>query len=159
VDLTGTYIFDAPRQAVWDALMDPQVIAAILPGCEKMEETGPNNYRAHIKIKVGPVQGNFEATVALSNIQPPHDYHLSVSGKGTPGFVTGEGDLTLEEQDAGKTLLTYKGKATVGGKLAGVGQRLLDSSAKFIVNQGLNALEKEIKVRIVSGGGGGAGVG
>lgn len=153
VDLEGTYTFDAPRDAVWSALMDPQVIAAILPGCRKMEETGQNEYRAVIQIKVGPVQGNFEGTVKLSDIQEPQAYHIAVTGKGAPGFVTGEGDLGLAEQDQ-KTVMNYKGKATVGGKLAGVGQRVLDSSAKFIINQGLGQLEKQIKLRMESGGAG-----
>lgn len=146
VDLEGTYTFDAPRDAVWSALMDPQVIAAILPGCQKMEEIEPNAYRALIQIKVGPVQGNFEGTVKLSDIQEPQAYRIAVTGKGAPGFVTGDGDLSLEAQDA-KTVMSYKGKATVGGKLAGVGQRVLESSAKFIINQGLGQLEKQIKQR------------
>jgi uncharacterized protein len=161
VDLKGIHTFDAPSSAVWDALMDPQVIAEILPGCEKMEEVEPNSYKAHIKIKVGPVQGNFEGTVKLSDINPPDSYHIAISGKGAPGFVTGEGDLKLNEQGT-KTLLTYTGKASVGGKLAGVGQRMIESSANFIVGQGLIALEKKIKQRMEAGGasgGGGAGFG
>src|SRR5687768_2713469 len=156
VDLQGTYTFDAPREAVWSALMDPQVIASILPGCQKMEETEPNAYRAIIQIKVGPVQGNFEGTVKLSDIQAPEAYHLAVSGKGAPGFVTGDGNLSLAEQE-NKTVMTYKGKASVGGKLAGVGQRVLESSAKFIINQGLGQLEKQIKQRSESKGGTGVG--
>jgi uncharacterized protein len=158
VDLQGTHTFDAPRSAVWDALMDPQVIADILPGCEKMEEVDTNSYRALIKIKVGPVQGNFEGTVKLSDINPSDGYHIAISGKGAPGFVTGEGDLKLDEQ-GNKTLMTYTGKASVGGKLAGVGQRMIESSANFIVGQGLTALEKKIKQRIEAGGGGGASFG
>lgn len=154
VDLEGTYTFNAPRALVWEALMDPQVIADILPGCESMEEVEPNSYRALIKIKVGPVQGNFEGTVKLSSIQEPDSYHMDVSGRGAPGFVNGEGDLRLEPQ-GNDTLLNYKGTASVGGKLAGVGQRLLESSAKFIVQQGLDALNKQIQNRIEKGGGGG----
>jgi carbon monoxide dehydrogenase subunit G len=158
VDLEGTYTFNAPRDLVWEALMDPQVIADILPGCETMEEVEPNSYRAVIKIKVGPVQGNFEGTVRLSNIQELGSYHMDVSGRGAPGFVTGAGDLRLEPQ-GNDTLMTYKGTASVGGKLAGVGQRLLDSSAKFIVQQGLDALNKQIQIRAAAKGGGGGGVG
>ncbi len=158
VELQGTYTFNAPHQAVWEVLMNPQVMADILPGCEKLEVVGPDSYRAVMKIKVGPVQGQFEGTVALSNIQAPDGYHIAVSGKGAPGFVNGEGDLRLEPQED-KTLLSYQGTASVGGRLAGVGQRVLDSSAKFVINQGLTALDQQIQQRISSGGGGGAGFG
>lgn len=162
IELSGTYTFNAPRDAVWDALMDPQVMAGALPGCESLEMIGPNDYRAAIKIKIGPVQGKFEGTVTLSELEPPHRYHLTLSGKGAPGFVKGEGDLVLDEQTDDQTLLTYQGQASVGGKLASVGQRLLDSSAKFIMQQGLSALDKQVHAHIAAkrgGGGGGAGFG
>jgi hypothetical protein len=146
VKLEGTYTFDAPREVVWQALLDPEILAKAMPGGEKLEQTGDNEYKAKLKIKVGPVQGQFEGTVALSDINAPHSYRMHVDGKGAPGFMKGEGEVHLEEQN-GSTLMHYSGEAQVGGRIASVGQRLLDSSAKALTRQSLEALHQQIKAR------------
>ena len=144
--LEGTYTFDAPREVVWQALLDPEILAKAMPGGEKLEQTGDNEYKARLKIKVGPVQGQFEGTVALSDIHAPHSYRMHVDGKGAPGFMKGEGEVHLEEQN-GSTLMHYSGEAQIGGRIASVGQRLLDSSAKALTRQSLDALHQQIKAR------------
>lgn len=149
VRLEGTYTFDAPRDVVWQVLMDPQAIAQALPGTQTLEQIGENAYRGVMNVRVGPVQGRFEGTVRLTNITPLEGYHLEVEGKGPQGFVTGRGTLRLEEQD-GKTVLHYAGEAQVGGRIAAVGQRLIESTARSIVRQGLEALNRQVQARVAA---------
>jgi len=145
--LEGTYTFEAPQQVVWDALMDPDVLARVMPGCEKLEKIGENDYESVLKIKVGPVQGTFTGNVTLSELNAPHSYHMSVKGKGAPGHMTGEGEVRLEHKD-GVTIMHYGGEAKIGGRLAGVGQRLMESSAKSLTHQGLEGLNHQIQARM-----------
>lgn len=144
--LEGTYTFAAPRQAVWDALMDPTVLAGALPGGEEFVRVGDNDYQAAMNVKVGPVQGRFVGKITLSDITPLAQYTLKVDGQGAPGYVAGEGQLLLEETDGG-TLLRYAGDVQVGGRIAGVGQRLIESTARSMTRQGLTALDQTIQAR------------
>ena len=128
VKLQGQHTFDVPRAQVWQALLDPEVLARTLPGCEKLERTGEHQFAGALNLKVGPVQGLFDGTVALSDVQPPESYRIQLKGQGAPGFVEGDGTIRLEEAPGG-TVLHYEVDAQVGGRIAGVGQRLLDSSA------------------------------
>lgn len=145
--LEGTYTFDAPRETVWQALLDPEVLARTMPGCEKLEQIGENEYKGALKIRVGPVQGQFEGIVNLSNINAPESYRMQVDGKGAPGFMKGVGEVRLEDQGEA-TLMHYAGEAQVGGRIASVGQRLLDSSAKALTRQSLDGLHEQIKARV-----------
>lgn len=145
--IEGSYTFNASREVVWEALVDANVLARALPGGERLEQVGEHEYRGVMNIRVGPVQGRFEGTVTLSEVNPPESYHLRVRGRGAPGFVNGEGDLRLEERD-GKTVLHYSGEAQLGGRIANVGQRLLDSTAKSLTRQGLEALDQQIQARL-----------
>ena len=126
--LEGTYVFDAPLEAVWETLMDPNALSKALPGGEKLEQIGDNQYEATLNVRVGPVQGKFDGEIELSDIVEHKSYHMSVQGQGTAGFVNGEGDVSLDETADGVEM-TYSGDAQVGGKIAGVGQRLVESSA------------------------------
>jgi carbon monoxide dehydrogenase subunit G len=146
--LEGTHQFAAPREAVWDALMDPTVLAGALPGGEQLERVGDNEYRAVMNVKVGPVQGRFEGKIELSGIVAPERYTMKVDGQGAPGFVAGEGQLELVEVEDGGTLLRYGGDVSVGGRIAGVGQRLVESTAKSVTRQGLTALDQMIQARL-----------
>ncbi len=148
VTLEGTYSFDAPQDVVWAAVQDPHVLSQVLPGCERLEQVGENEYEGEINIRIGPVQGNFAGTVRLSDIQPPNSYKLELEGQGRPGYVKGAGDLRLESRDNGKTILSYTGEAQLSGRIASVGQRLMDSSARSITRQGLDSLDKQIQARL-----------
>jgi len=150
MDLTGTYTFDAPKNEVWQALMDPEVLAKVMPGCEKLEEIGENQYEAALKIKVGPVQGKFSGNIELLEINEPDSYRMKVDGKGPTGFMKGDGQVKLEAQ-GNSTLMHYSGTAQVGGRIASVGQRLLDSSAKAITKQSLDGLHQQILARVQVG--------
>jgi hypothetical protein len=147
VKLEGTYTFEAPREAVWPALLDPDVLAKVMPGCEKLDQIGENEYKGILKIRVGPVQGQFEGVVTLADISAPESYRMRVDGKGAPGFMKGEGQVHLEDQGE-STLMHYSGEAQVGGRIASVGQRLLDSSARALTKQSLEGLHEQIKARM-----------
>lgn len=148
VTLEGTYSFDAPQDVVWEAVQDPHVLSQVLPGCERLEQVGENEYEGEINIRIGPVQGNFAGTVRLSDIQPPNSYTLELEGQGRPGYVKGAGSLRLESGGDGKTTLSYAGEAQLSGRIASVGQRLMDSSARSITRQGLESLDKQIQARL-----------
>lgn len=142
--LKGDHVLDAPRDLVWRALLDPEVLRKTLPGCEDLKEVGENQYAGRLKMKVGPVQGVFEGGVQLSDLDPPNGYDLTIEGKGPPGFMNGSGTLKLED-DPGGTKLFYEIDAQVGGRIASIGQRLVESSAKVITKQGLKGLDKQIQ--------------
>ena len=145
MQLQGSHTFQAPKQVVWDALMDPTILATALPGGEALEKTGENEYKAAMKVRVGPVQGKFDGGIELTDINELESYKMKVNGQGTPGFVNGEGNVRLEETDGG-TIMHYSGDVQVGGKIAGVGQRLIDSTAKSMIRQGLTALDAQIQI-------------
>jgi carbon monoxide dehydrogenase subunit G len=143
--IQGDHTFDAPREQVWRALLDPAVLARTLPGCERLERTGENEFRGALNVQVGPVKGQFQGTLQLSDLIPLEGYHMKLEGSGPAGFMNGTGDLRLADAPAGGTLLRYDLDAQVGGKLAGVGQRLIESSARSITKQGLEGLARELR--------------
>ena len=145
--IQGEHRFAAPRQEVWEALLDPEVLARTVPGSQGLERTGDNAFQGELKIKVGPVQGVFQGKVTLDDLKPPASYTLKLDGRGAPGFVNGTGGIVLEDDPDGGTLLRYDVVAQVGGRIAGVGQRLLDSSAKVITRQALEALDAQVQAR------------
>lgn len=144
--VSGEYLFDGPRQLVWETLLDPEVLAGVLPGCEKLELVGDNEYEGALNIKIGPVQGQFMGKVKLLNLRAPESYTMEVDGRGAPGFVKATGNLDLEPADDG-TQVSYEGDAQVGGRLASVGQRLVESSAKAIIKQSLDGLNAAVRAR------------
>lgn len=145
----GSYTFAAPRDVVWPMLLDPEVLANVMPGCEELKEVGENQYVGVLKIKVGPVQGKFNGEVTLTDIAAPDSYNMVVDGKGPAGFVKGDGGLRLEEE-GGTTIMHYSGDAQVGGRIASVGQRLLDTSAKAIIRQSLDGLNQQVEARMAA---------
>lgn len=144
--ISGSHSLSFPRTAVWAALMDPDVLSRTLPGCEKLEKVGDGVFAGTLNVHIGPVRGQFQGTVELSERIPPERYHMKLAGEGPSGFMNGEGDIRLDEEDAG-TVLRYDLEAQVGGRIAGVGQRLLDSSARVITRQGLEGLERQLAAR------------
>ena len=136
MDMTGEHRIPAPRQAVWEALNDPQVLKACIPGCEALDENeAGDGFDATVKAKVGPVKATFSGSVKLENVNAPESYTISGEGKGgAAGFAKGSADVMLEE-DGDETILKYTVKAQVGGKLAQLGSRLIDSTAKKYANE------------------------
>ena len=141
MDLKATYTFDAPPQTVWDLLIDPGVVAACLPGCESMESIGDDEYRAVLTMGVAAVSGRYEGTVRMADKQPPSSYRLIVDGRGRPGFVNGEASVSLVG-DNGRTQVIVEGRAQVGGLVARVGQRLLGSVSKMMMDRFFACLQQ-----------------
>jgi uncharacterized protein len=147
VKIAGSYTIDAPREAVWSALNDIEVLARTIPGCQRLEQIGENTFETTLKVGLQAVKGVYQGKVELGDVQPPHHYTVAVDGKGSNGFLKGRGAIDLEEQPDGKTTLRYGGDANIGGALATVGQRLIDGAAKTLISQSLKALEAQIKQR------------
>ncbi|MCW4115156.1 carbon monoxide dehydrogenase subunit G [Aurantimonas sp. MSK8Z-1] len=135
MDLKGEYRLAAPRQAVWEALNDPQVLRACIPGCTELERIDATHMTATVVTKIGPVKATFAGEVRLENIQPPERYTITGEGKGgIAGFAKGGADVHLAEDGEG-TVLSYDVKAQVGGKIAQLGSRLVDSTARKLAEQ------------------------
>jgi hypothetical protein len=135
MQLTGEYRIPLPREAVWRALNDPEVLKASIPGCESLVAEGANGYAATVIAKVGPVKARFQGAVTLSELDPPNGYTISGEGKGgAAGFAKGGAKVRLEA-DGGATLLRYEVDANVGGKLAQIGSRLIEGAARKLSDE------------------------
>ena len=130
MDMSGEYLIPAPREAVWRALNDTDILRQCIPGCDEIEKISETSFSAKVTAKVGPVKAKFAGKVELSDIDPPNGYTISGEGSGgAAGFAKGGAKVALEEADEG-TRLSYTVDAMVGGKLAQIGSRLIDSTSK-----------------------------
>lgn len=141
--INGKHTLNAPREKVWAFLMDPEAVAKVMPGCEKLEVVAPDTYQATLKLGIAAVKGTYRGSVRLLDQVPPTHYRMLLDGSGTPGFVKGEATIDLEAQD-GQTVLSYDTDTQVGGLIANVGQRMIGGVAKLIINQSLKKLEEEL---------------
>jgi carbon monoxide dehydrogenase subunit G len=148
MDISGSETILAPIDAVWRTLNDPEVLKPCIPGCEGLEWTSETDLKATIVIRIWAFKARFEGTIRLSNLNPPHSYTISGEGKGgLAGFAKGSADVTLTEEGPNTTVLSYVIKADVGGKIAQLGGRLVDSAvqklgAQFFGSLGQKAAEK-----------------
>jgi carbon monoxide dehydrogenase subunit G len=135
MDLTGEYRIAASRERVWAALNDPETLKASIPGCSALQAVGDDSFTATVTAKVGPVKAKFQGQVTLSDMDPPNGYTIQGEGKGgAAGFAKGGAKVTLLEDGEG-TLLRYEVNANVGGKLAQIGSRLIDGTAKKLAGE------------------------
>jgi carbon monoxide dehydrogenase subunit G len=146
VKISGSHTIDAPQEQVWAALNDMEVLARIVPGCERLEQTGENEFEGTVKIGIQAIKGTYSGRIRLEDIQPPHHYKLVASGRSANGVVDAAGTVDLSEED-GKTVLKYSGNAQIGGMLASVGQRLIEGASKQMINQSVKALIEQITQR------------
>ena len=146
MELTGEHRFDVPREKVWQFMLDPEVLKASLPGCEKLEVVGEDEYIATMKIGISFIRGTFTGKVKITDKVEPSSYKMAVEGTGPQGQISGVGDLELIEDGDG-TIVRYKGDANVRGSLARVGARMIQPAAKTIVGQFFDKLEKEAATR------------
>jgi len=140
MELVGEHTFQAPRQQVWDFLLDPDVLRQCLPGCEKLEQIGDDEYAATMKIGIAMIKGTFNGRVKITDKVEPESYTMEVEGSGPQGQVSGVGKLTLVE-DGGATTVQYTGDANVRGTIARVGARMVQPAARQIVGQFFGCLE------------------
>lgn len=140
--IEGSHTLPATRPRVYQLLVDPAALAKTLPGCEKLEPTGPGTFQVKMKLGLAALSGSYQGTVKLSEQRPPERLRLTLSSRGPWGFADGDGTLTLEEK-GGETLVRYAGEVKVGGVVASVGQRLLDGAARLVIGQFFKNLEKE----------------
>ncbi|MBY3037409.1 carbon monoxide dehydrogenase subunit G [Rhizobium laguerreae] len=130
MDFTGEERIAAPRDVVWAALNDPEIMRGCIPGCQSIERLSPSAFEATIKVKFSLLSATFHGLLTLSNVDAPKSYTLSAEGKGgLAGFARGSADVVLEERGA-ETILHYRSKAELGGGLANLGARLLDSTSQ-----------------------------
>ncbi|THK37440.1 carbon monoxide dehydrogenase [Ensifer sp. MPMI2T] len=135
MEMTGEERIAARRDAVWQCLNDPEILKRCIPGCQSLEMKSPTELTAVVKVKIGPVSATFNGSVVLSNLNPPQSYTISGEGKGgIAGFAKGGADVTIAEE-GDDTVLRYDVKAEVGGKIAQLGSRLIDSTAKKLAQQ------------------------
>ena len=135
MDMSGEERIAAKREVVWAALNNPEILKACIPGCQSLEMSSPTEMSATVKIKIGPVSATFSGDVTLSDLNPPEGYKISGEGKGgIAGFAKGGAEVKLT-QDGDETILAYTVDAQIGGKLAQLGSRLIDSSAKKLAGQ------------------------
>ena len=153
MDMTGEERIAAKREAVWAALNDVNVLTQCIPGCESLEKTSDTDMVAKVRLQIGPVRATFNGKVKLSDLEPPSRYRISGEGQGgVAGYAKGGAVVHLIEDGAG-TLLKYEAKADVGGKLAQLGGRLIDSTARKLAGEFFQKFGE-----IVGGGGGNAAV-
>ncbi len=147
MEMTGEHRIAAPRSVVWEGLNDPEVLRRSIPGCDTLEKTSPTEMTATVTAKVGPVKASFGGQVTLSNLNPPESYTISGEGKGgAAGFAKGGADVKLVEDGDG-TVLHYAVKANIGGKLAQLGARLIDGTAKKMADDFFTRFAAEMEQR------------
>ncbi len=148
MDMTGERRIPAPRSVVWDALNDTDVLKASIPGCESLEKTGDNEMKATASVKVGPISAKFNGKVQLSDIDPPNGYRISGEGQGgVAGFAKGGASVALTDDGDGTTL-AYTVNAQVGGKLAQLGGRLIDATAKQMADAFFDRFSQQVVAKI-----------
>ena len=139
----GTYTVPRPPDRVFTALTDPAVLQQAIPGCEKLERTGDDEYNAHLKIGIAAVKGSYVGKVRLSDINPPDRFTLHLEGKGAPGFVKGTARIELKPE-AGNTQLHYNADVQVGGLIAAVGSRMIEAAAKKLAGDFFQAFSEAL---------------
>ncbi len=145
MDMTGERRIPAPRKMVWDSLNDPEVLKTCIPGCEKLEATSPTDMQAVAAVRIGPIATRFNGKVHLSDIDEPNGYTISGEGQGgVAGFAKGGAKVRLADEDAVTTLLHYEVQAQVGGKIAQLGARLIDSTAKSMADNFFDRFTQEL---------------
>ena len=132
--LNGSYQIAAPPETVWGAITDPDSLKGCIPGCQRLEDVGDGNYEATISASLGPVRGNFSAKVSIRDWNPYQSYTMVVSASGTPGFINGEAFITLTEY-GDVTTVSVDGDGQAGGLLARVGQRMMESVSRNMMDR------------------------
>ena len=144
--MTGTERIEAPIGTVWLALNDAEILRQAIPGCETLDKSSDTEMAATVVLRIGPIKARFEGAVELTNLNPPHSYTIQGEGKGgIAGFAKGGADVSLAEDGPDATILSYTVKADVGGKIAQLGGRLIDSTARKLATQFFNNFGEKLR--------------
>jgi carbon monoxide dehydrogenase subunit G len=153
MELQGERLIPASVDTTWASLNDPEVLKACIAGCESLERTGEDTMTAVVALKVGPVSARFKGKLAMTNVTPPSGYTINFDGQGgVAGFGKGSADVALTAQGATQTLLKYTARATVGGKMAQVGSRLIDATAGKVTDDFFKAFEAHLQAAAAPAG-------
>jgi carbon monoxide dehydrogenase subunit G len=150
MNLEGEHLFKGPQQEVWNMIRDPEVLATALPGTQKLNKLDEQHYEGAMNIRIGPVSGAFSGKLEVADEVPPESCTLIVEGKGAPGFAKGTGHVKFLDLGDGTTMLKYDGAVQIGGTLASVGQRMIDSVAKSMIKQAFETLDKALEARLAA---------
>jgi carbon monoxide dehydrogenase subunit G len=142
--ISGTNTLTAPVDRVWDAILDPAVLARCLPGCETLTTTGPDEYALRVTAGVAAIKGTYDGRVAITDKDEPGSLRMTAAGSGAPGTIDAVVDVRLAPHDGGGTLLSYDADATVGGTIGGVGQRMLAGVTRKMAGEFFTALDSDI---------------
>ena len=143
MDIAGTYTFSAPPDRVWAVLMDPQVISSCIPGCEGFESLGDDHYKARLKVALAAITGTYEGTIVLSDKIPTTSYRLTADGQGRPGSVRGSAAVSLRPE-GNDTIVDVQGTVQAAGPVARVGQRLISSVSKMMMDRFFAGLQAKV---------------
>ena len=143
IRLEKKYILDISQQNVWEAILDPETLAEILPNCKSLDPIGDHKFNANIEIKIGPIKGQFKSKLSLFDLDPPNGYKFDVNGDGSKGQMRGAGEILLTTQD-GRTEFIFIATGSVSGFIARVGQRLIEATGKRLMDQGFENFKKRI---------------
>ncbi len=147
----GSHLFPGPREVVWALLLDPEVLAKTMPGSASIIRVSDDRYEGTMAIGIGPISAaTFDVTITMTDRAEPEHYTMQIEGRGKFGFTRGKAAVTLVPEGTG-TLMRYQADLVVGGKIAAVGQRLLDSVSKLMLRQGLEAMTRELTRRLAGG--------
>ena len=143
IRLEKKYILDISQQNVWEAILDPETLAEILPNCKSLDTIGDHKFDANLEIKIGPIKGQFKSKLSLFDLDPPNGYKFDVNGDGSKGQMRGAGEILLTTQD-GRTEFIFIATGSVSGIIARVGQRLIEATGKRLMDQGFENFKKRI---------------
>jgi uncharacterized protein len=135
MDISGSYTLSAPREQVWDALLDPNIVTRTVPGCESVEQTDDNQYAIRLNVGVAGLKGFYDNTLRVLDAQKPEMYRIIVDGTGVRGILHGDGVVRLEARDASTTVVHYTGQAQLGGAIAGLGMQVASGAANMLIKQ------------------------
>jgi len=149
MELNGERIIPASVDATWVALNDPEILKACIAGCESLERVGDDGFVAVVAMRIGPVSARFKGNLKLTNVNPPTSYTINFDGQGgVAGFGKGSADVALTPLSESSTKLAYNARATVGGKMAQIGSRLIDATAGKITDDFFKAFEAQLQARV-----------
>ncbi len=148
--LEGEHLFNGPREEVWLLFRDPDILASALPGTQAINKVSDTEFDITMNVRVGPVSGIFTGKLVISDEVPPESCTLTADGRGGPGFVKGVGNVQFADQGDSTTMLKYDGEFQIGGTIASVGQRMIDSVAKSMIRQGFEVFDKALEARLAA---------